>query len=137
MIKAIGLFIFIFLSSCASVRQKDLDAWKGVKVEALDTHAFFVTVPMKKVITENGTEIRFYINSGSANNCFENTGAQFNSYSNTAQINTVSNCVSSTVTCNNIFKIKDGLVLSYEPTGRCYTDDTVTPAPEYRNPANY
>ena len=31
------------------------------------------------------------------------------------------------VTCNNVFKIKDEKVISYEPKGRCYTDTFLQP----------
>ena len=33
--------------------------------------------------------------------------------------------------CNNIFYIKEGVIIEYAPTGRCYTDETVQPEPRY------
>jgi S1-C subfamily serine protease len=33
--------------------------------------------------------------------------------------------------CNNIFYIRDGKVLEYAPTGRCYTNDSVRPQSRY------
>lgn len=122
------IFAALALSACATVRQSDLDAWKNQPVEKLDTHSFWVTIPMKKVVTKDGIEHRFYINSESANKCFENTSFSGNgSVYSPARANSTSRCVSDTVTCNNIFKIKDGVVLSYEPKGRCMTAAMLRP----------
>ena len=46
------------VAACAMVRQQDLDAWVGAPVEALDTHSFFITVPMVRTRTDSGIEIR-------------------------------------------------------------------------------
>lgn len=125
--KLILLFSLVLAQGCATVRQSDLDAWKGVPVEKLDTHPFWVTIPMKSVVTKDNVEHRFYINSDATNSCFANSNAMGNSYSNSAQMTTITNCVQQSVTCNNIFKIKDGIVLSYEPVGRCKTEAFLRP----------
>ena len=120
-----GIISICFLTSligCRTVRQVDLLSWKGVPVEKLDTHSFWVTIPMKKVILKDGTEIRFYINSRSVFNCLNNQTNYTNTYS--SGINT---CISNKVTCNNVFKIKNEKVISYEPKGRCYTDKSLQP----------
>ena len=46
--------------------------------------------------------------------------------------NAFSNCTSGWVGCNNIFYIKDGKVIEYAPTGRCYTNETVQPQERYK-----
>ena len=154
----LGLFLF---ASCASyspdtsitqnersVRQQDLDAWVGVSVDALDTHSFFTTVPMKEVKTKDGFTYRFYNNSKTFTDCttFGNTSAQVSAfpgaYSNPSQAygsaNNYNNtsCGEVTVGCNNVFMIKDGIVKSYTPKGRCYTDETVIPEGRYRKVAS-
>jgi hypothetical protein len=129
----------VLLSSCAirEVRQSDLETWKGVPVEALDTHSLFLTVPMVKTITESGVEIRNYVNKVGISSCSQNAFGAKNSNvygaGNTAQVmsyanfNSFQNCSSRMVGCDNIFYIRDGKVLEYKPVGRCYTDDTVRP----------
>jgi len=127
--KLVTIFLGLVLSSCLSVRQKDLDAWVGVPVEALDTHSFFITVPMYKTITESGIEIRNYANGKDIAQCY-GSGRGYVS-GNTVSVNTFSTCSSGRVVCNNIFYIKDGFVIEYAPTGRCYTNDKVQPQIRY------
>ena len=121
-------------SGCAvlpTVRQQDLDAWAGVPVEALDTHSFFITVPMYKNITSSGIEVRNYANGKDVAQCFGNAGISgTGKYINA---NTFATCTSNRIVCNNIFYIRDGVVLEYAPTGRCYTDDSVRPQARYLN----
>jgi len=44
-------------------------SWKNVPAEELDTHSFFITIPMIKTISDGGVEIRNYRN-GACNNLF-------------------------------------------------------------------
>jgi hypothetical protein len=131
----VRLLLFLAVSSvltgCASVRQQDLDAWVGVPVEALDTHSVFLTFPMYKSITESGIEVRNYANGKDVAQCFSNAGA---AYGQAKYVNATvfSTCSSNRIVCNNIFYIKDGKVLEYAPTGRCYTDETAQPQARYR-----
>ncbi len=127
----LSLVSLVALTGC-SVRQKDLDAWVGQPVEALDTQPFFLTLPMVKTFTQSGVEIRNYINGRNIGHCFGSSyiyGATFNS----ANYNSFSNCVSGFAACNNIFYIKNEKVIEYAPTGsggmRCMTDDRVLPSP--------
>ena len=122
----------IFLSACAGllVRQQDLDAWVGIPVEALDTHSLFLTVPMVRTKTESGIEIRNYANGRNFGSCSgfgsaNTTGSWVNSTA-------FSSCTSGWVGCNNLFYIKDGKVVEYAPTGRCYTNETVQPQERYK-----
>ncbi len=119
-----------FVAACRGVRQQDLDAWAGVPVEALDTHSFFLTLPMYRTITPSGIEIRNYVNSvdGGAS-CLSNVGANVSGGFVTAPSFTT--CSSGRVTCNNIFYIRDGKVLELVPVGRCYSDSSVQPQPRY------
>ena len=119
-------FVVVLFSGCAiflQVRQSDLEAWKGVPVEALDTHSLFLTVPMVKTVSESGVEIRDYVNKVGVSSCSQFgrlTYANFNSFQN---------CSAQMVGCDNIFYIRDGKVLEYKPVGQCYTDNTVRPEP--------
>ena len=118
-------------AGCAGilVRQQDLDAWVGVPVEALDTHSLFITVPMFRTLTASGIEIRNYANSKEIASCFTNGTA--NLTGNFVNSSAFTTCSNSGVVCNNIFYIKEGKVLEYAPTGRCYTNSSVQPQPRY------
>lgn len=121
--------IALTLTACATVRKQDLDSWVGVPVEALDTHSFFITVPMYRSITSSGIEIRNYANGADVARCFSSAGgSNSGKYVNA---NAFTTCSSGRVVCNNIFYIKDGVVIEYAPTGSCYTDETVQPQPRY------
>jgi hypothetical protein len=121
--------IVSLLAGCATVRQQDLDAWVGVPVEALDTHSFFITVPMFRTRTDSGIEIRNYANGRDVAQCFGNASAS--RIGNFVNANVFTTCSSGRIVCNNIFYIKDGKVIEYAPTGRCYTDETVQPQARY------
>ena len=113
----------LFINGCAGmlVRQEDLDAWVGVSVEELDTHSFFLTVPVAKTITDSGIEIRVYSNKKNISSCFGTGNIDGKAYSNDADFTAIQNCSSGLVGCDNIFYIKDKKVLEYKPVGRCKT----------------
>ena len=84
---------------------------------------------MVRTQTENGIEIRNYVNSRNVASCLGRTsGRADGAYVNA---NTFANCSSNQIACNNIFYIKAGKVIEYAPTGRCYTDETVRPEARY------
>jgi len=121
--------VVVAITGCATVRQQDLDSWVGMPVEALDTHSLFLTVPMFRTRTESGIEIRNYANGRDVTQCFGNAGA--NTFGNYVTANAFSTCSSGRIVCNNIFYIKDGKIIEYAPTGRCYTDASVQPQARY------
>jgi hypothetical protein len=129
-----GLAILLFLNACATrgVRQEDLDAWVGVSVEALDTHSLFLTLPMVRTITPSGIEVRNYPNKRNIGQCFTSGSVNFGALVPYGSYSSFTNCSSGLVGCDNIFYIKNGVVLEYAPTGNCYTDETVTPQPRYQ-----
>jgi hypothetical protein len=143
--------VVLAVAGCASppiVRQEDLSAWVGIPVVALDTHSIFITFPVIRTVTDNGLEIRNYVNKQGISQCFANTNA-FGSSTTRAQANqrvgatsayslqantissvnfsTFQNCSNQIVGCDNIFYIRDGKVLEYRPTGKCYTNGSVQP----------
>ena len=121
------------LAGCATttVRQQDLDAWKGVPVEALDTHSFFLTIPMVKTLTASGIEIRNYANGADVSQCFgSSTGYGSTGYVNA---NAFTACSTNRVVCNNIFYIREGKVVEYAPTGRCKTAEMLQPEARYKS----
>jgi hypothetical protein len=125
---AMGLATIFLALGCATaptVRQPDLNAWAGVSVETLGTHAFFMTVPMFRTITDSGTEIRNYAYGYDFQECFSKAGA--NKIGDFVEEDAFITCSSSRIVCNNIFYIKEGTVLEYAPTGRCDTDKKVQP----------
>jgi hypothetical protein len=122
----------VALVSCAIVRQQDLDAWVGMPVEALDTHSLFITLPMVRTITASGIEIRNYPNKRNIGQCHGFGSVNANAYLNTATYNSFATCSGGLVGCDNIFYIKNGVVVEYAPTGRCYTNETVQPQSRYQ-----
>jgi len=130
MIKAmLVISVLVVILGCATVRQQDLDAWVGVPVEALDTHSIFLTIPMYRTVTDSGIEIRNYVNGRDVANCFRSVGVS--STGNYVNANAFTTCSSGRIVCNNIFYIKDGKVLEYAPTGRCFTDERAKPQARY------
>ena len=119
------IVIALVLSGCV-VRQEDLDAWVGQPIEALETHSFFVTVPLIKTKTSSGIEIWNYRNGQMHTSCYGNASGGYLS------TNLFANCSSGEIVCNNLFYIKDGYVLEYKPSGRCYTDATLQPERGFR-----
>jgi len=122
---AVGLSLLA--SACADpvVRQQDLDVWVGMPVAALDTQTLFRTLSMIRTITDSGIEIRNYASGRGFASCAGSASAiAVGSY---VSADAFANCTSGWVGCNNIFQIKDGKVLEYAPTGRCYTNESVWP----------
>jgi hypothetical protein len=128
------LFMAFLLAGCATVRQQDLDAWKDVPVEALDTHSLFITMPMYRTISSSGIEIRNYVNSREVASCYSGGSGVVNG--NIVNANRFTTCSSNHIACNNIFYVKDGKVLEYVPRGRCKTNETVQPEPRWRRLAH-
>jgi len=119
------------MAGCATVNQEDLTAWVGVPVEALDTHSFFLTLPVYRSVTSSGMEVRNYANGKDVANCFSNAGSTTQKSGKYVNNTAFTTCSSNKVVCNNIFYIKDGKVVEYAPTGSCYTDETVRPQARY------
>ena len=117
----------LLLAACLSVRQEDLDSWVGQPVELLDAHPFFMTVPLETRRAKDGVEIRNYRNGKTVTSCSGNSNFNLNS----GYANNYANCYQNDVVCNNIFYIKNGKVLRYAPTGRCYTADFLQPQKMY------
>lgn len=102
----------------ATVRQADLDNWKGMPVEALDTHSLFFDDAddnSYNLIRSRSQEL--YINALEGTYCGGTAVS--------------ANCVDNNVTCNNLFYIRNGRVFEYAPTGQCMTNDSVRPEKRY------
>lgn len=138
-IKLALLSLMVFLSGCAKpimVRPQDLKSWEGVPVSALDTHSLFLTIPMKRTLTKDKVEIRIYSNKKNIGHCSKSGGSSSSTnigrFLINQQFNSYLTCTSGLIGCDNIFYIKEGHVIRYAPTGRCYTDDTVRPEKDWQ-----
>jgi len=126
----------VTLSGCATmlpkpeVRQQDIDAWINVPVEALDTHSIFLTIPMIRTMTASGIEIRNYRNGINVSSCSSSGDASISD--SWVKSEAFSNCSSNWHGCNNIFYIKENLVIDYAPTGNCFTDERAQPQARYK-----
>ncbi len=107
------------------VRRDDLNAWKGVPVEELESHYMFSQIHMVKTLQDSGLEIRDYMNKQGINSC--DKYGLINGYMSPENFDAFSNCTSQLIGCDNIFYIRDGKVLKYTPVGLCFTDDTSRP----------
>jgi hypothetical protein len=131
--KILAITLAAALAGCSnlSVRQVDLDTWPGMPVEALDTHSLFLTMPMNKTLTDSGIEVRNYANNMDSQSCYSGGGASRGSSGKYVNASFFTNCSNNRATCNNLFYIKDAIVLEYAPTGACYTDETTQPQKRY------
>ena len=134
-----AIVLFATLAGCATVRQVDLDAWVGQPVVALETHPFFLTVPVVKTVASDGTEIWNYVNGANLGECSGGGNANvWGKQLNYASYNQFASCVQRFAACNNIFYIRDGKVQQYTPVGsggmRCYTTEQLQP--HFRGSAN-
>jgi hypothetical protein len=131
--------VCVALSGCVhqGVHQEDVDAWTGAPVAALETHPIFMTMPVVRTVTSDGTEVRRYVNGRNLSSC-SGGGAVFNGTIDAATYNTFSNCMQTFAACNNIFYIKNGYVQQYTAIGTgglgCYTDASLRPG--FRGSAN-
>jgi hypothetical protein len=129
--------VIVAVSGCATVRQEDLDAWVGKPVVALETHPFFITVPVVKTQASDGTVIWNYVNGANIGSC-SGGGSIYGRTINFSAYNQFASCVQKFAACNNIFYIKNGVIQNYTPIGtggmRCYTNDTIKP--NFRGNAN-
>jgi hypothetical protein len=117
-------------TGCATVHQEDLDAWVGHPVSDLDKHPIFLTFPVVRTTTPDGTEIRDYVNGRNVAQC-SSGGTVFAGQVNMATYNTFTNCMQNFAACHGIFYIKAGVVdhVSAIGTGglRCYTNESMRP----------
>ena len=122
------------LSACLSVRQADLDAWVGQPVAALEAHPVFVTLPVVKTVDSDGTEIWNFVDGANIGRCFSassdsSTQLAYGAYTQ------FSSCMQQFAACNNVFRIRDGKVLSYAPVGsggiRCHTTERLRPQQDH------
>jgi hypothetical protein len=131
---AIAIALSSLVSGCAepTVRQQDLDAWVGMPVEALDTQTLFMTMRMVRNKSEDGIETRNYASGRDFASCAgsESAGAVGAYISAEA----FSSCVGGWAGCNNLFRIKDGRVVDYAPTGSCTTNASVLPKARFLTP---
>lgn len=133
--RIVVIFAIVLCSGCATVHQSDLDAWVNVPVVALDTHSFFVTLPMVKTITDTGVEIRVYSNKVGISTCggsgFKTTNSPISSAMSYANFTAFQTCSSRLAGCDGVFYIKDGRVIEAKPVGRCYTNEATRPERGY------
>jgi hypothetical protein len=107
-------------------------------VQALDTQPMFLTMPMVKTVTAEGTEIRNYVNGRNIGVCMGG-GTIAGTTVSTATYGQFIRCMQGFAACNNIFYIKNGIITDYMPIGtggmRCYTNDMTRPG--FRGAGDY
>ena len=133
--------ISIALLGCAGafVKQADLDAWKDVPVEALDTHSIFLTHPMIKTVTDSGVEIRVYSDKVGISSCAQNAFGQSNvnvagsGYSgqgvSSQNFNAFQTCSSRVTGCDAVMYIQNRKAVEAKVVGQCYMNEKLRPEP--------
>ncbi len=129
--RMLSLVPALALVGCATVQQADLDAWVDQPVAKLEQHPIFLTIPVVKTKTSDGTEIWNYINGGNIGACSGGGSVAVGRQVDYATYSAFSSCMSRFAACNNIFYVQNGRVLRYTPVGSggasCYTDERVRP----------
>ena len=112
----IMILAIIAAGGCAGVRQEDTQAWVGAPAPALETHPVFISMPVIRTTTSDGTEIWNYVNGRDIATCGSG-GSVFTGSVDFATYNSFTSCMKSFQACNNIFIIKNGRVVQYSPVG--------------------
>lgn len=106
-----------------TIRQADLDAWKGAPLVELETHSMFSTMARKTQPLSDGGELWTY------SVCERwRTDTRCTAVGNSGWA--VVNCNGGQVgerCCHNQFYVKDKIVGWYRPRGSCFTDCDVRP----------
>lgn len=114
------LLLALVAGGCATVRQSDLDAWKGASTDELLTHRLWSTVPRSVAALSDGTELWDFANCA---------GGTTPVVCNKIGVSVI--CTGGQeyeACCHNQFFVRGQQVLSYRPVGRCYTTCAVRPA---------
>jgi hypothetical protein len=105
------------------VRSVDLQAWKGVQLAELETHAMFSTMPRRVQQLSDGGEMWTYSTCARWRSDVRCTTFGGSTWATT-------NCNGGNVgerCCHNQFYVKDKAVGWYRPNGECFTDCDVRP----------
>ncbi len=146
--KLLPAFVIFISAQCYSqVHQSDLNAWKRIHVDALDKHVIWSKVASIRSVQKDMSEKRIYVNRvvdinnkkcfdqglvkkecRNQNPCLKGLGDVITE----AQMDEYLICSEKMFGCDNIFTIKDSLVLSYSPVGYCFTNSLVRPDIRYK-----
>ncbi len=130
MFRICAVLLALVIAGCASVHQEDLDAWAGHPVSDLDKHPIFLTFPVVRTTTTDGTEIRDYVNGRNVSQC-SSGGTVFAGQVSMAAYNSFTNCMQNFAACHGIFYIQNNIIEHVSAIGtggmRCYTDASSRP----------
>ena len=128
-------------STQAKTNFEDIDAWRGVSINALDTHQIWNRIKQLKATNAEGEEVRVYVNryERSDKNAFLTIdGLVFlkPELSNLCatkfkagykDLLAYLKCSDKLYGCDNVFVLKDNQVISYTPVGNCSTNPKLRP----------
>lgn len=123
--KIILICLVMALSGCKTVRQEDLDAWRGAPLSDLETHALLNSIPVEVRQISGGRFLYIYTNSATTT-----TPIQCQSGRTISGVGRQTQCYGGnerTFTCSNQFITNSTHVLQYIPVGDCYTDCSIRP----------
>jgi hypothetical protein len=103
------LMIFmVTLISCSSKEQKikAQTEWEGVSVSKIDEHPYFKNLPVSKVTNKSGIETWILKDQSK--------------FQTDAYCQSLGGCLGMPIyNCNNIFSVKDNIILDFEQKGSC------------------
>lgn len=114
------LILFLAITACSTPQKQEerrllaQEDWKGHKIEELKGHRYFKFLPVKKIPHDGGIETWVYKDQSKFH-----TGAYCQS---------LGGCVGMPqYNCENIFSVKDGIILGFEQDGGCPGASTIEP----------
>lgn len=112
--------LLLVTTACSSPQKQEekrtlaLEDWKGHNVSELEEHRYFKFLPLKKIPHDGGIETWVYKDQSK----FQ-TGAYCQS---------LGGCMGMPqYNCENIFSVKDGVILGFEQDGGCPGASTIEP----------
>lgn len=120
--KAIVIILALLVTSCATVKTEDVDAWRGAPLTELETHPVFTTMNLKKEKLSDGRIMYDYVDKSTQRtdrHCYVERRSGYRSCSGGDVL---------TYECHNQFFVRGKVVEQYRPTGSCATDCSLRPS---------
>lgn len=118
--KSIWWWVVVSLAGCATGGSKDQGPWAGQPVAALDSHPYLQTLPMVKMVTAGGGEVRNYQSRANTYQCYTEGGVRAGQALSQNAYGLVMECTGRSAGCDHVFTVRDGKVLTYSPNARLF-----------------
>ena len=113
--KLIPFLFLLIISACTHFKKKQISAqesWKGHSTNELKNHSYFQNLPIKKKINNDDTQTWLLRDRSK--------------YQSKAYCQSLGGCMGlQAYNCDNIFTVKDEIILSFEQKGSCPGPKTI------------